>query len=72
MSVYLKFVFLLSKQTYKIVSTSKRAYLSRFIDEIIPNEMVSLDIVKREKCIKLIKTEVKLIFYHFNINKQLG
>jgi len=73
MSVDLKFVFLLSKQTFKSVSTPKRAYLSRFIDEIIiPNEMVSLDIVKREKkCIKLIKTEVKLIFYHCNINKQL-
>jgi len=71
MSVDLKFVFLLSKQTYKFV-TPKRAYLSRFIDEIIiPNKMVSLDIVKREKCITLIKTEVKLICYHYNINKQL-
>jgi len=50
MSVDLNFVFLLSKQTYKFVSTPKRAYLSRFIDEIItPNKMVSLDIVKREK-----------------------
>jgi len=50
MSVDLKFVFLLSKQNYKFVSTPKRAYLSRCIDEIIiPNKMVSLDIVKREK-----------------------
>jgi len=50
MSVDLKFVFLHSKHTYNFVSTPKRAYLSRFIDEIIiPNEVVSLDIVKREK-----------------------
>jgi len=50
MSVDLKFVFLLTKQTYNVVSTPKRAYLSRFIDEIIiPNEIVSLDIVKRKK-----------------------
>jgi len=52
MSVDLKFVFLLSKQTYNFASTPKRAYLSRFIDEIIlhvPNEMVSFGIVKREK-----------------------
>jgi len=49
MTVDLKFVFLLSKQTFKFVSTPKRAYLSRFIDEIaIPNKMVSLNIVKRE------------------------
>jgi len=58
MSVDLKFVFLLSKQSYKFISTPKRAYLSRFIDEIIiPNKTVALDFVKREKkCIKLIKT----------------
>jgi len=56
MSVDLKFVFLLSKQTYDFVSTSKRAYLSRFIDEIIiPNEIVSLDVVKREKMHKIDK-----------------
>jgi len=72
MSVVLKFVFLLSKQTYNFVSTPKRAYLSRCIDEIIiPEEIVSLDIVKREtKCIKLIKTQVKVTLYHCNINKQ--
>jgi len=53
MSADLKFVFLLSKQTCKFVYTLKRTYLSRFIDEIImPNKMVSLDIVKRETCIK--------------------
>jgi len=49
MSVDLKVVFLLSKQTYDFVSISKRAYmyLSRFIDEIIiPNEIVYLDVVK--------------------------
>jgi len=56
MSVDLKFVFPLSKQAYNFVSTPKRAYLSRFIDEIImPNEMVSLNIVKREKMQKIIK-----------------
>jgi len=48
MSVDLKFVCLLSKQTYNFVSTSNRAYnLSRFIDEIIiPNEMISLVYVR--------------------------
>jgi len=56
MSVDLKFVFLVSKQTYNFVSTLNRAYLSRFIDEvIIPNEMVSLDIVKRENMHKINK-----------------
>jgi len=50
MSLDLKFVFLLSKLSYNFVSTPKRAHFSRFIDEIIiPNEMASLDIVKREK-----------------------
>jgi len=46
MSVDLKFVFLLSKQSYNFVSTPKRANHSRFIYEMI---MVALDIVKREK-----------------------
>jgi len=56
MSVDLKFVFLLSKQTFNFVSTPKRVYLSRFIDEIIiPNKMVSLNIVKREKIHKINK-----------------
>jgi len=51
MSVDLKFVVLLSKPTYNFVFTPKRAYLSRFIDEIIilPNEILSLDIVKKRK-----------------------
>jgi len=50
MSVDLKFVSLLSKQTYNFVSTPKRVCLSRFIDEIIiiPHEMVLLGIVKRK------------------------
>jgi len=47
MSVDLIFVFLVSNN---FVSTPKRAHLSRFINEIIiPNEMVSLDIVKKRK-----------------------
>jgi len=54
MSVDFKFVFLFSKQTYKFVSTPKRAYLSRFIDGIIiPNKMVSSILQKEKKCIKL-------------------
>jgi len=65
MSVDLKFVFRLSKQTLNNVSIHLKAYLSRFIDEIIIlNTMAFLDIVKRgKKCIKLIKKkEVKVIF----------
>jgi len=49
MSVDLKFVFRLSKQTLNNISIHLKAYLSRFIDEIIiPNTMAFLDIVKRE------------------------
>jgi len=50
MSVDLKFVFRLSKQTLNNVSIHLKTYLSRFIDEIlIPNTMAFLNIVKREK-----------------------
>jgi len=50
LSVDLKFVFHLSKQTINNVSIHLKAYLSRFIDEIvIPNTIVFLDIVRREK-----------------------
>jgi len=50
LSVDLKFVFRLSKQTINNVSIQLKTYLSRFIDEIIiPNTMAFLDIVKREK-----------------------
>jgi len=72
MSVDLKFVFRLSKQIFNNVSIHLKAYLSRFIDEIlIPNTMAVLNIVKREKkCIKLIKTEVKVLFCPCNIIKQ--
>jgi len=72
MSVDLKFVFRLSKQTLNNVSIHKKTYLSRFIDEIlIPNTMAFLNLVKREKdCIKLMKTEVKVLFYPCNINNE--
>jgi len=64
MTVDLNFVFLLSKQTYNFVSTPKRTYLSKFIDEIIiPNEMVSLDIVKREKMHKINKNRSQSDFF---------
>jgi len=50
LSVDLKFVFRLSKQTINNVSIHLKAYLSRFIDEIIiPNTMAFFDIVKREQ-----------------------
>jgi len=50
MSVDLKFVFRLSKQTINNVSIHLKTYLSRFIDEIIiPNTIAFLNIVKREK-----------------------
>jgi len=50
MSVNLKFVFCLSKQTLNNVSIHLMTYLSRFIGEIlIPNTMAFLNIVKREK-----------------------
>jgi len=71
MSVDLKFVFRLSKQTLNNVYIHLKAYLSRFIDEIlIPNTMAFLNIVKREKLHKINKTEVKVLFYPCNINKQ--
>jgi len=66
MSVDLKVVFLLSKQTYDFVSTSKWAYLSRVIDEIIiPNEIVSLDVVKCEKIHKIYKNTSQSDFLSF-------
>jgi len=50
MSVDLKFVFRLSKQTLNNVYMHLKACLSRFIDEIlIPNTMAFLNIVKIEK-----------------------
>jgi len=50
MSVDLKFIFRLSKQTLNNVSIHSKAYISRFIDEIlILNTMAFLNIVKREK-----------------------
>jgi len=50
MSVDLKFVFHLSKQTLNNVFIHLKIYLSRFIDGIlIPNTVAFLNIVKREK-----------------------
>jgi len=49
LSVDLKFVFHLPKQTLNNVSIHLKTYLSRFIDEIlIPNTMAYLNIVERE------------------------
>jgi len=49
MSVDLKFVFHLSKQTLNNVYIHLNAYFSRFIDEIIiPNTMAFIDIVKNK------------------------
>jgi len=71
LSVDLKFVFRLLKQTINNVSIHLKTYLSRFIDEItIPNTMAFLDIVKREKMHKINKKRSQSAFYPCNINKK--
>jgi len=70
MSVDLKFVFH-PKQTLNNVSIHSKAYLPRFIDEIIiPTTVTFLDIVKREKMHKINKNRSQSVFYPCNINKQ--
>jgi len=71
MSVDLNFVFRLSKQTLNNVPKHLKAYLFRFIDEIIiPNAMAFLHVVKREKIHEINKNRSQSAFYPYNFNKQ--